>query len=73
MERDRTGRAVASSAKLAANIVSQVLGVVNIGPGNVRMSPEELRREVKNMRGEPLLRMAEMLGNEEVLSALRNK
>ena len=59
MERDITGRAVQQK--------------VPLGPGNVKMTPDELKREVAKMRGEPLLRMAEMLGNDEVLDALRNR
>jgi len=73
MERDITGRAVQQSAKIVQRVMERVQQKVPLGPGNVKMTPEELKREVAKMRGEPLLRMAEMLGNEEVLNALRNK
>ena len=72
MERDITGRAVQQSAKIVANVMGRVQQKVPLGPGQVRMTPEELKREVAKMRGEPLLRMAELLGNEEVISAIRN-
>ena len=73
MERDITGRAVQQSAKIVRRVMSRVQQKVPLGPGNVRMTPEEMKKEVAKMRGEPLLRMAEMLGNEEVLDALRNR
>jgi len=73
MERDITGRAVQQSAKIVQRVMNRVQQKVPLGPGNVRMTPEEMKREVAKMRGEPLLRMAEMLGNEEVLDALRNR
>ena len=72
MERDITGRAVLQSAKAVARVMERVQQKVPLGPGQVRMTPEELKREVAKMRGEPLLRMAELLGNEEVISAIRN-
>ena len=71
MERDITGRAVQQSAKVVARVMARVTEKVPLGPGQVKMTPEELRREVAKMRGEPLLKMAEMLGNEEVLAALK--
>ena len=73
MERDITGRAVQQSAKIVQRVMNRVQQKVPLGPGNVKMTPEEMRKEVTKMRGEPLLRMAEMLGNEEVLDALRNR
>ena len=73
MERDITGRAVQQSAKIVRRVISRVQQKVPLGPGNVKMTPEEMKREVAKMRGEPLLRMAEMLGNEDVLDALRSK
>ena len=73
MERDITGRAVQQSAKIVQRVMNRVQQKVPLGPGNVKMTPEELKKEVTKMRGEPLLRMAEMLGNEDVLNALRNK
>ena len=73
MERDITGRAVQQSARIVQKVIERINQKVPLGPDQVKMSPEELQREVSKMRGEPLLRMAELLGNEEVLSALRNK
>ena len=73
MERDITGRAVQQSARIIASVMSRVQSKVPLGPGQVRMTPEELKKEVSRMRGEPLLRMAEVLGNEEVLSALKDR
>ena len=73
MERDITGRAVQQSARIIASVMSRVQSKVPLGPGQVRMTPEELRKEVSRMRGEPLLRMAEVLGNEEVLNALKDR
>ena len=73
MERDITGRAVQQSAKIVQRVMARVQEKVPLGPGNVRMTPEELKKEVAKLRGEPLLRMAEMLGNEDVIDALRNK
>ena len=73
MERDITGRAVQQSAKIVQRVMERVQQKVPLGPGNVKMTPDELKREVAKMRGEPLLRMAEMLGNDEVLDALRNR
>ena len=70
-ERDITGRAVQQSAKVVARVMARVTEKVPFGPGQVKMTPEELRREVAKMRGEPLLRMAELLGNEETLAALK--
>ena len=63
MERDITGRAVQQSARIVQRVMERVQQKVPLGPGNVKMTPDELKREVAKMRGEPLLRMAEMLGN----------
>ena len=73
MERDITGRAVQSSARIVARVLERVTNKVPLGPSQVRMTPEELKKEVGRMRGEPLLRMAEMLGSEEMLEAMRNR
>ena len=73
MERDITGRAVQSSARIIGKVMERVTNKVPLGPSQVRMTPEELKKEVGRMRGEPLLRMAELLGNEEVFDALRSK
>jgi hypothetical protein len=73
MERDITGRAVQQSAKIVARVMERVTEKVPLGPGQVKMTPEELKKEVARMRGEPLLRMAEVLGNDEILEALRNR
>ena len=73
MERDITGRAVQQSAKVVARVMERVTQKVPLGPGQVRMTPEELKGEIAKMRGEPLLRMAEMLGSEEMLEAMRNR
>lgn len=51
--------------------MARVTEKVPLGPGQVKMTPEELKKEVARMRGEPLLRMAELLGNEEVIAAMR--
>ena len=71
MERDITGRAVQQSAKIVASVMARVTEKVPLGPAQVKMTPEELKKEVARMRGEPLLRMAELLGNEEVIAAMR--
>ena len=73
MERDITGRAVQQSAKIVQRVMDRVQQKVPLGPSQVKLTPEELRREVSRMRGEPLLKMAELLGNEEVLDAIRNR
>ena len=73
MERDITGRAVQQSAKIVQRVMERVQQKVPLGPSNVKMTPDELKKEVAKMRGEPLLRMAEMLGNDEGLDALRNR
>ena len=71
MERDITGRAVQQSAKIVARVMARVTEKVPLGPGQVKMTPDELKKEVSRMRGEPLLKMAELLGNEEILDALK--
>ena len=73
MERDITGRAVQQSARIVQNVIERINQKVPLGPDQVKMTPEELRREVSKMRGEPLLKMAELLGNDEVLSALKDR
>ena len=73
MERDITGRAVQQSAKIVARVMERVTQKVPLGPAQVKMTPEEMRREVAKMRGEPLLRMAEMLGNDEMLRAMKDR
>ena len=73
MERDITGRAVQQSAKIVGRVMERVTQKVPLGPSQVKMTPEEMRKEVSKMRGEPLLRMAEMLGNEEVLRAMKER
>ena len=71
MEKDITGRAVEQSARIVARVMERVTQKVPLGPSQVKMTPEEMRKEVARMRGEPLLRMAEMLGNDEVLRAMK--
>ena len=73
MERDITGRAVQQSAKVIARAMERVKQKVPMGPGQVRMSREELRNEVKRMRGEPMLRLAEILGDDEIMNILRDR
>ena len=73
MERDITGRAVQSSARIVARVMERVTNKVPLGPSQVRLTPEEMKKEVQRMRGEPLLQMAQMMGNEEILSALRSE
>ena len=72
MERDITGRAVQQSAKIVANVIARVQSKVPLGPSQVKMTPEEMKQEVTRMRGEPLLRMAEMLGSAETLASLKD-
>ena len=71
MERDITGRAVQQSAKIVARVMERVTQKVPLGPSQVSMTPQEMRAEVAKMRGEPLLQMAQLLGNEETLAALK--
>ena len=73
MEKDITGRAVEQSARIVARVMERVTQKVPLGPSQVKMTPEEMRKEVSKMRGEPLLRMAEMLGNVEVLRAMKER
>ena len=73
MSKDITGRAVEQSARIVARVMERVTQKVPLGPSQVKMTPEEMRKEVSKMRGEPLLRMAEMLGNEEVLRAMKER
>jgi hypothetical protein len=73
MERDITGRAVQQSAKIVARVMERVTNKVPLGPSQVRLTPAEMRKEVQRMRGEPLLRMMELMGEEEVFSALRSR
>ena len=46
MERDITGRAVQQSARIVASVMSRIQAKVPLGPGQVKMTPEELKREV---------------------------
>ena len=73
MEKDITGRAVEQSAKIVGRVMERVTQKVPLGPSQVKMSREELSREVRKMKGEPMLRLAEILGDDEILSLLRNR
>ena len=73
MERDITGRAVQSSARIVARVMERVTNKVPLGPSQVRLTPEEMKKEVQRMRGEPLLQMAQMMGSDEMMEALRSK
>ena len=73
MEKDITGKAVEQSATIVANVLERIKQKVPLGPGQVKMSQEELKAEIAKMRGEPLLRMVDALGKEEVMNALRNR
>ena len=73
MEKDITGRAVEKSDRLVQHVMERIQQKVPLGPDQVKMTPDELKREVARMRGEPLLQMAQMLGNEEVLQALKER
>ena len=73
MEQDITGRAVTQSAKIVAKVMERVQAKVPLGPANVKMTRSELRREVAKMRGEPIMRLAEILGDEEVLNLLKGR
>ena len=46
---------------------------VPLGPSQVKMSREELKGEMSRMRGEPMLRLAEILGDDEVMNILRGR
>ena len=73
MERDITGRAVQQSAKIVGRVMERVTQKVPLGPSQVKMSREELGREVRKMRGEPMLKLAELLGDDEILNLLGNR
>ena len=73
MEKDITGRAVEKSARIVQHVMERIQQKVPLGPDQVKMTPDELKREVARMRGEPLLQMAQMLGNEEVLQSLKER
>ena len=73
MERDITGRAVQQSAKIVQRVMNRVQQKVPLGPSQVKMSREELRSEMSRMRGEPMLRLAEILGDDEVMNILRGR
>ena len=71
MERDITGRAVQQSARIVQRVMDRIQQKVPLGPSQVKMSREELRGEMSRMRGEPMLRLAEILGDDEVMNILR--
>ena len=73
MERDITGRAVQQSARIVQRVMGRVQQKVPLGPSQVKMSREELRGEMSRMRGEPMLRLAEILGDDEVMNILRGR
>ncbi len=73
MERDITGRAVQQSAKIVQRVMNRVQQKVPLGPSHVKMSREELKDEMSRMRGEPMLRLAEILGDDEVMNILRGR
>ncbi len=73
MERDITGRAVQQSAKIVQRVMNRVQQKVPLGPSQVKMSREELKTEMSRMRGEPMLRLAEILGDDEVMNILRGR
>ncbi len=73
MERDITGRAVQQSARIVQRVMDRVQQKVPLGPSQVKMSREELRGEMSRMRGEPMLRLAEILGDDEVMNILRGR
>ena len=73
MEQDITGRAVEQSAKIVSRVMKRVQAKVTMWPANFKMTRGELRQEVAKMRGEPLVRLAEILGDEEVLNLLRGR
>ena len=73
MERDITGRAVQQSAKIVQRVMDRIQQKVPLGPSQVKMSREELKTEMSRMRGEPMLRLAEILGDEEVMNILRGR
>ena len=73
MERDITGRAVQQSAKIVQRVMDRIQQKVPLGPSQVKMSREELKSEMSRMRGEPMLRLAEILGDDEVMNILRGR
>ena len=73
MERDITGRAVQQSARIVQRVMDRVQQKVPLGPSQVKMSRDELKSEMSRMRGEPMLRLAEILGDDEVMNILRGR
>ena len=73
MERDITGRAVQQSARIVQRVMNRVQEKVPLGPSQVKMSREELKVEMSRMRGEPMMRLAEILGDDEVMNILRGR
>ena len=73
MERDITGRAVQQSARIVQRVMDRIQQKVPLGPSQVKMSREELRTEMSRLRGEPMLRLAERLGDDEVMNILRGR
>ena len=73
MERDITGRAVQQSAKIVQRVMDRIQQKVPLGPSQVKMSREDLKVEMARMRGEPMMRLAEILGDDEVMNILRGR
>ena len=73
MERDITGRAVQQSARIVQRVMDRVQQKVPLGPSQVKMRREELRTAMARRRGEPMMRLAEILGDDEVMNILRGR
>jgi hypothetical protein len=70
MERDITRVAIEKSLPIVAGVLSGMKRQIPLGPRQVKMSRQELQRELKNARGRKILAVMDQIGMDETMSVL---
>ena len=65
--KDRTRRSVEGAAERALHVIAKFKDIVPLGPDRVKMSPSELKRNLKDAEGAQLLQMMQQLGGPEAI------
>lgn len=72
MKEDITRLAIDRSLKLMDGVLAEMQRVMPYGPRRVQMTPAELKKNLRAARGETLLALMDVLGQDRVMEMLHN-
>jgi hypothetical protein len=72
-ERDITGRASDRAARVLFKAIQRIQKTLPLGPGQVKMSPSELRENMGKMRPDMMQALINQIGPERLLELMKDK